>query len=191
MYTFANDGFSKFVQPNLNQILPQINPTKILVVGSEDGVSVCYFIEKMGNITPLTIGCVDNDSSISLGVFKQNTDFALGKSLFKHTLFKTNKDSIYDGLIDQYLHEYDEFYDFIYFNFLNDTSDSLTNIIAAFKLLKVGGSIAINPYTWPRTIPEINKFNRLAIDFFVLSFADKIQVMPSLPNQIFIKKLEG
>ena len=44
---------------NWEQLIPRTNPSMILEIGSYEGASACFVIEKLGNEKPIEIHCVD------------------------------------------------------------------------------------------------------------------------------------
>lgn len=59
-YQFTNSWFEIAAKQNWDNLIPQfIKPSKVLEVGSYEGASACYLIEKMANYDPLEIHCID------------------------------------------------------------------------------------------------------------------------------------
>ncbi len=42
-----------------DSLIPQINPTRILEIGSYEGASTCYLIEKLATSKQIELHCVD------------------------------------------------------------------------------------------------------------------------------------
>ena len=57
---FTNNWFGRNAEKIWDQLLPQIKPTKILEIGSYEGRSTCYLIEKNNWAEECEIHCIDN-----------------------------------------------------------------------------------------------------------------------------------
>ncbi|HXS16781.1 MAG TPA: hypothetical protein VN764_06315, partial [Polyangiaceae bacterium] len=84
---FSNTWFAQ-VTENWDQLLAQLKPTKILEIGSWEGASACYLIEKLGPTSNLELHCVDTwaggiehdeDMKLVEQRFVQNTELAMAK----------------------------------------------------------------------------------------------------------------
>ncbi len=58
-YKFTNTWFQTTARSAWDQVVPQIKPSKILEVGTYEGASACYMVEKMANIHPIELHCID------------------------------------------------------------------------------------------------------------------------------------
>lgn len=58
-YTFTNDWFKVRSQSLWTQLFPRVKPTKLLEIGSHEGVSACFLIELLGVTSPIELHCVD------------------------------------------------------------------------------------------------------------------------------------
>ena len=58
-FEFTNNWFEGSAKSVWDELLPQINPTRILEIGSYEGASTCYLIDKIGGNKDIEIHCVD------------------------------------------------------------------------------------------------------------------------------------
>ena len=88
-YDFTNSWFEEFAKGVWDSLIPQLNPTRILEIGSYEGASACYLIEKLAASKEIEIHCVDTwEGGLEhnkLGMsdvekrFHHNTKIAIGK----------------------------------------------------------------------------------------------------------------
>jgi len=85
-YNFSNSWFDE----NLgvwDQLIPSINPTRILEVGSFEGNSTCYLIDKLASEKEIEIHCVDTWEG---GIEHKEGGFAHANMNETEKLFKQN-----------------------------------------------------------------------------------------------------
>ena len=74
-YDFTNTWFDS-AREVWDHLIPQINPIKILEIGSYEGASACYLIEKLAAQSEIELHCVDTwDGGVehkAAGVFEAN-----------------------------------------------------------------------------------------------------------------------
>ena len=58
-YDFTNNWFDTAAREVWDQLIPQLNPKRILEVGAYEGAATCYLIEKIGAQSDLEVHCVD------------------------------------------------------------------------------------------------------------------------------------
>jgi predicted O-methyltransferase YrrM len=56
---FTNDWFDVSAKKIWDVLIPQVNPSKILEIGSYEGASTCYLITNCASKTPIEIHCID------------------------------------------------------------------------------------------------------------------------------------
>jgi hypothetical protein len=60
-FSFTNQWFNTVAKRGWDELIPQFNPTRILEVGSYEGASNCYLIDKLKDLPqPLELHCVDS-----------------------------------------------------------------------------------------------------------------------------------
>lgn len=206
-YQFTNTWFQNAAQKNWDILIPElIKPTTILEVGSYEGASACYMIEKMTPLDSIEIHCIDTWEG---GVEHQNggtaeSNMASVESRFNHnTNFAIEQASnnvdlhIHKGYSDvcmaQLMSEGKKgYFDFVYIDGSHQAPDVLCDAILGFKLLKLGGLLVFDDYLWHEELTtgrEILRCPKPAIDAFVNLFFRKINVLPMPLYQIYVQKI--
>lgn len=193
---FTNDWFGATGRYIWDKILPQLGPTRILEIGSYEGRSACFLIEKLNK--PLEIHCVDTWEG---GAEHKNIDMALVKKRFDNntkTAIANSKNEVklqaYTGRSDDVLSkmqaEYQQYFDFIYIDGSHVAADVLCDAVLAFRLLRSGGVMCFDDYLWKDGSPA-DPINcpKVAIDAFTLIYCKQLEVMALPPTQLFVEKL--
>lgn len=202
---FTNNWFAgqKSIWDNL---IPKENPKRVLEVGSYEGASACYVIEKLGNDHALEIHCVDTWSG---GVEHQAGGSAQSDMPSVEERFHNNIDIakqsvsqpvelvIHKGFSDFHLAKLlgegkANYFDFIYIDGSHQAPDVLADAILGFKLLRVGGVMAFDDYLWFEPLPygqDLVRSPKIAIDAFVNIYCRKLRIMPGGVHQLYIRKL--
>ena len=193
---FTNDWFGATGRYIWDKILPQLGPTRILEIGSYEGRSACFLIEKLNK--PLEIHCIDTWEG---GAEHKNVDMALVKKRFDSntkTAIANSKNEVklqvYTGRSDDVLSkmqaEYQQYFDFIYIDGSHVAADVLCDAVLAFRLLRSGGVMCFDDYLWKDGSPA-NPINcpKVAIDAFTLIYCKQLEVMALPPTQLFVEKL--
>lgn len=199
MYKFTQAWFNNTAKLNWNQLLPQVNPKVILEIGSFEGASTCYLIEKFCNIRPITIYCIDTweggiehkemgmDMDAVEKRFDYNIEYASNKVLHPPTIVKLKGYS--DKRLAELLIEGKEnFFDMVYIDGSHASTDILVDAVLSFKLIKIGGTMIFDDYLWARGEKNIDCFPKIAIDAFTTIYANKVDISPSFNSQIFVHK---
>lgn len=199
-YQFTNAWFeeNKLVWDHL---LSQLNPTKILEVGSFEGASVCYLIEKFGATNDLEIHTIDTWEG---GIEHQVIDMSDVEKRFLHNvelaLSKVDKEiemSVHKGFSDQQMakllaEDKGQYFDFIYIDGSHQAPDVLCDAILGFKLLRVGGILAFDDYLWNESLPygkDPIRCPKVAVDAFTNIFCRKISVIGAPLRQVYVQKI--
>lgn len=202
MYKFTQAWFNNTAKLNWNQILPQINPKVILEIGSFEGASTCYLIEKFCNIHPITIYCIDTweggiehkemgmDMEAVEERFDYNIKYASNKVLHRPTVIKLKGYSD-KKLAELLLEGKENFFDMVYIDGSHASTDVLVDAVLSFKLIKIGGSMVFDDYLWAHGEKNIDYFPKIAIDAFTTIYANKVDISPSFNSQIFVHKRDN
>lgn len=78
-------------------------------------------------------------------------------------------------------------FDFIYIDGSHLASDTLEDAVLSFRLLKKGGIMIFDDYTWGRHLP-LAEIPAVGIDAFVYVYADKLEVLEK-NSQLILKRL--
>jgi len=82
---------------------------------------------------------------------------------------------------------FDEQYDFIYIDGSHLASDTLEDAVLSFPLLKKGGIMIFDDYTWGRQLP-LDQIPAVGIDAFVMAYVNKLEVLER-NSQLILRKL--
>jgi predicted O-methyltransferase YrrM len=202
---FTNDWFAN-VQDSWDVLLTSLKPTKILEVGSFEGASVRYLIERLANEAAIEIHCIDSweggiehqpggfvESEMSSVEqrFHHNTRLAI-QSAAKDVALVVHK-AYSDVLLPRLLAEGKAgYFDFIYIDGSHQAPDVLFDAVVAFKLLRIGGTMAFDDYLWSEDLPtgiDLLRCPKPAIDAFVNLHARKLKVLPAPLRQLYVQKV--
>jgi predicted O-methyltransferase YrrM len=203
---FTNNWFDSVARENWNQLLPVIQPKKILEIGSYEGASTCYLIEKMSqNIgdNELEIHCIDTweggvehsqvnmslvekrfDSNIALTIKKCNVSV----KIIKH---KKRSDLALSFLLSNGMENY---FDFAYIDGSHQAPDVLFDAVAGFRLVREGGLIAFDDYLWAEELStgkDLIRCPKPAIDAFTNLYWKKIKIITAPLYQVYVQKLSS
>ena len=208
-YEFTNDWFEGGVAKlAFEELIPKINPSRILEIGSYEGASTCYFIEKIGAHKDLEIHCIDTweggiehkdggDAQADMAAverrFTHNTKLA--KSKIPNKVHLVEHKSFSDlGLSQLLANGKQNYFDFIYVDGSHQAPDVLLDALLSFKLLKINGFIGFDDYLWQEKLPGGNdpiRCPKTAIDAFTNIYCRKLRILNlHLPlYQLYIQKL--
>ena len=87
---------------------------------------------------------------------------------------------------------YSGYFDFVYVDGSHQAPDVLLDSIMAFKLVKIGGLIGFDDYTWAESLSggrDPLRCPKIAIDSFTNIFFRKLEYLNAPISQIYLKKL--
>lgn len=204
-YQFTNHWFEQTAKNVWDQLIPQLNPKKILEVGSYEGASTCYLIDKLSNISSLELHCIDsweggiehqlggvaetNMSNVELR-FMHNTENALKYAkepvtLYRHKLYSDV------GLSKLIAEGKSNYFDFIYIDGSHQAPDVLCDAVLGFRLLRVGGVMAFDDYLWSENLnygKDLLRCPKPAIDAFTNLYCRKLTILSAPLYQLYIQK---
>ena len=207
-YLFTNDWFDSNKEI-WSQLFKQINPSRILEVGSYEGRSTTFIIENLANTKELEIHCVDSwEGGIE---HKQGgsdeANMPEVEARFNHNLgLATNKTShkvkleLHKGFSNRELpklvaENMQEYFDFIYIDGSHQAPDVLLDAVLGFELLKPGGVMAFDDYLWEEPLPygtDPLRCPKISIDAFTNIYSRKLKVLSGAPlEQLFIQKISA
>lgn len=205
-YDFTNNWFVSAAKGVWDSLLPQINPTRILEIGSYEGASTCYLIEKLATSKEIELHCVDtweggiehkkgggteaNMSDVEKR-FHHNTKLAISKveKNVQLVIHKGFSDSALSKLIAEGKQGY---FDFIYVDGSHQAPDVLCDALLSFRLLKNNGVIAFDDYLWQEQLPygtDPIRCPKPAIDAFTNIYCRKIRVISAPLYQLYVQKI--
>lgn len=200
-YTFSNTWFDINARTVWDRIIPQIKPEKILEIGSYEGASTCFLIDKMADTGPLEIHCVDTwdggvehkdggeDMARVEATFDSNIRAAVGERTTVSVIkYKGYSDEMLARLLAEGKRGY---FDFIYVDGSHQAADVLCDAVLGFRLLKVGGVMVFDDYIWSEDLAGGKDFFRCpkpAVDAFVNINLRKLNVINAPTLQFYIQK---
>jgi len=206
-YQFTNSWFQSTARQNWDVLIPQfIQPRKILEIGSYEGASACYMIEKAASHTAIEIHCVDtweggiehqaggqaeaNMPSVEWR-FKHNTELAISNSPNKVDLH-THKAYSHQCMAQLLSQGMEGYFDFLYIDGSHQAPDVLCDAVLGFKLLKTGGIMVFDDYLWHEELStgrDLLRCPKPAIDAFINLYFRKINIIPMPLYQMYVQKI--
>jgi predicted O-methyltransferase YrrM len=198
-FVFTNNWFDITARATWDILIPQVNPARILEIGSFEGASATYLINLLGKSHDLEIHCVDTWGG---GIEHQDLDMAAVESRFHHNValataraskavnivtHKGFSDVCLAGLVAA---GQQESFDLVYVDGSHQAPDVLADAVLGFKLLKVSGVMIFDDYIWSGTIPRDPILcPKIAIDTFVNINSRKLNFIPAPVSQFYVQKI--
>ena len=170
-------------------------------IGSYEGLSATYLIDRCTAFGPLRLYCVDTwagavdlppermagvetrfDANVALAIENVGGNVSLHKIKQRSTIALAKM--IADGEAP---------FDLIYIDGSHTAADVLTDAVLAFQLVRVGGVMIFDDYLWsmePALSVDPLNLPKPAIDAFASIFMRRVRVLPDLPNtQCYVEKI--
>lgn len=199
-YEFTNNWFEITAKAIWDNLIPQINPARILEIGSYEGASACYLIDKLGGERDLELHCIDTwqggvehggiDMTAVEARFDRNLQAAASRASRKVDVHK-HKMSSDIGLAKLIASGARGTFDFVYVDGSHQAPDVLLDAVLGFRLLRVGGVMAFDDYLWHEGLPtgiDHLRCPKPAIDAFVNLHIKKLGVFNAPLSQLYIQK---
>lgn len=198
--TYTNDWFNEVIK-NWDAIIPALKPQKYLEIGSYEGRSICYLIDKIGDLLDLEIHAVDTwqggedyQSKQLMATVAMSTVEATFKLNVQETIAAAKKKIdvfVHKGRSDKelakLLDKYENYFDLIYVDGSHTTSDTLCDMVLSFKLLRPGGMMIVDDYLWH--VDQNPDFRpKLAIDAFINLHLSKVGIFQAMNQQAYFFK---
>ena len=191
------------VQPVWEKFVPALDATRVLEVGSYEGASACYLIRKLAAKAALEIHCVDTwagsvefegadiDMEAVEGRFHRNTALCIARSVFPVRL-EIHKDRS-DACLARLLTEKQKgYFDLVYIDGSHQASDTLSDAVLGFHLLRPGGIMVFDDYLWREGPDGRNnpaQTPKMAIDAFINCNFHKVRIISAPLYQIYLQKV--
>ena len=187
MRHFTYDWFSYNI-PYWDVILDNVKPSKILEVGSFEGMSTCFMIDRISPQRPVEIYCIDSweggiehasfDMKQHEKSFHHNINHAVRGAPYPATIQKRKGNSLVE--LSKLVVEGVRDFDLVYIDGSHKTCDVFVDAALSFNLLRVGGILIFDDYLHnpggDRTFEqEQYEHPKNAIDSFILCFANKLE----------------
>jgi predicted O-methyltransferase YrrM len=205
-YQFSNDWFENGAKPVWNELIPKLNPNRILEIGAYEGASTCYLIETLSAAGKIEIHIIDSweggiehkDGGVAQAQmdiieerFHQNISVAQGfvKNNVEVVIHKSYSDLALSKLITDGKQNY---FDFIYIDGSHQAPDVLCDAVLSFRLLKIGGVMVFDDYLWQESLSygtDPIRCPKPAIDAFVNLYCRKVKVISAPLYQLYVQKI--
>lgn len=205
-YEYTNDWFNRAARGVWDSLIPQTNPTRILEIGSYEGASACYLIEKLAARKNIELHCIDTwsggiehqvgsiihaEMSAVENRFLHNTRIAIAEASHDVELVvhKGSSDLKLSSLLASGKQGY---FDFIYVDGSHQAPDVLLDAILSFKLLKISGVIAFDDYLWQEVLSygtDPIRCPKMAIDAFTNIYCRKTRIISAPLYQLYVQKI--
>lgn len=202
---FTNDWFD-VVKPVWETLIPQVNPRRVLEIGSYEGASACYLIDQLTREAPLEIHCIDTweggvehaaDGSASADMtavesrFHHNTTLVMGnaRNATNLVVHKGYSDLCLARLLTE---GHAGYFDFIYVDGSHQAPDVLSDAVLAFKLLRNGGVMVFDDYLWAEPLPygkDPLRCPKTGIDAFINCYFRKLEILRAPLYQLYVQKI--
>lgn len=186
-YSFTNNWFETTANiPLWNDIFAKAKPKRILEIGSYEGKSACFMLERMESDAHLT--CVDtwegggDLSAEAMAGVEERFDANIKQAWWKGEIRKINENSR-DALSD--FIGYRATFDFIYIDGSHTAPNVLTDGVMAYHVLENGGFLIFDDYTWKSPKNDILDEPGLAIDYFAHIFRDTMVTVDVGAQRVF------
>jgi len=200
---FTNNWFEISAKQIWDVLIPQINPTEILEIGSFEGASACYLIANCASKAPIKIHCIDTweggvehkrhgvDMTDVERRFLDNTKIACDRvphrvELVVHKGFSNI--CLAKIILSQ---NFQNYFDLIYIDGSHLAPDVLSDATLSFPLLKVGGTMIFDDYLWRGRLSQDDPLYgpKLAIDAFLNIYFRKMRIVWSPNSQVVARKI--
>jgi predicted O-methyltransferase YrrM len=205
-YDFTKPWFEMGAKSTWDQMIPTINPSKILEIGSYEGAATCYLINTLGVQREIEIHCIDTwaggiehqeGGTAEANMSDVESRFLLNTSIAIENSKNAINLTVHKGLSDYelsklYLTGKKNYFDLIYIDGSHQAPDVLMDAVLALKLLKIGGVLIFDDYLWDEGLPggvDPIRCPKIAIDAFTNIFCRKIQVLGAPLYQLYVKKI--
>jgi predicted O-methyltransferase YrrM len=205
-YKFTNRWFEGSAKGVWDSLIPRIDPTRILEIGSYEGASTCYLIEKLAASKAIELHCIDTwtggiehkkggsaESNMTdvESRFHHNTKIAISKveNSVQLILHKEFSDTALSRLITE---DKQGYFDFIYVDGSHQAPDVLCDAILGFRLLRKNGVMAFDDYLWQEQLPygtDPIRCPKPAIDAFTNIYCRKIRIISAPLFQLYVQKI--
>ncbi len=205
---FTNQWFSQSAKPNWDKIFSKFKPVNLLEIGSFEGASACYLIDKLAGRHPVSLTCIDcwtGGAEHAPGApfeadmqeverrFHKNIEFAVRQAT--HPVQLDVRKGRSDAILCELMAEGRAgSFDFIYVDGSHQARDVLFDALLSFKLLRRGGLMVFDDYLWKGAAADSGnplKSPKLAIDAFINTYQDCVHVLNLPLYQLYVQKVAG
>jgi hypothetical protein len=204
-YQFTNNWFGNVAKLVWDQLIPNVNPARILEVGSYEGASTCYLIDTLSPKHSLDLHCIDTwEGGVEHTTGPGVVDMTAVEARFQHNVKLAESKApnpinlnFYKGYSDREMARLlssgkGSYFDFIYIDGSHQAPDVLCDALLAFRLLRVGGFIAFDDYLWSEQLStgvDPVRCPKPAIDAFTNIYCRKVRIISAPLYQLYVQKI--
>lgn len=201
-FDFTTDWFTHNIG-SWTALLEEINPRKILEIGSYEGRASCFLIEQVAAQRSIELHCVDtwegsvehDKSQMTAVEARFDANIAAATAAAAHEVhLKKHKGASSKVLPRMLTNRGPEYFDWIYVDGSHEAPDVLADAVMAFLLLKPGGLLVFDDYLWAVPDEPVTDFYQLpkpAIDAFVNINQRKLDIVIAPLYQLYVRKLSS
>ena len=204
-YDLTNTWFRDNAKPFWERLIPGLQIRAALEIGSYEGASACFLVDRVAAQAPLTLHCIDTwaggiehqpdgtapaDMQAVEERFHRNIRAAIGRAAHPVDL-RVHKGYSDDCLVRLIADGLAGSLDFIYIDGSHQAPDVLADAVLAFKLLKVGGHLVFDDYIWSEVLPygqDPIRCPKPAIDAFTTLYCRRLQILEAPLWQLYVRK---
>ncbi|WP_193182346.1 class I SAM-dependent methyltransferase [Nisaea sediminum] len=182
-------------------LIPRKKPARILEIGSYEGASACFVVQKLADEQSIEIHCIDTwEGSVEtkerdMGAverrFDQNMKIVTEAAAreVKLTKHKGRSDRILARLLTE---GYASYFDLVYVDGSHQAPDVLCDAVLGFRLCRTGGVMVFDDYLWrdpSDPAKNVMRTPKPAIDAFTNIYGSKLRFFPAVLYQVYLEKL--
>ena len=204
---FSTDWFTSR-EDVWKEILEQLEPQRVLEIGSLEGMSACFLINNIARERSLELHCVDTwaggiehnpgeSAAINMAEaekrFHDNTSRCVGQAAHPVDL-KVHKCLSHEALARLIAEGREGHFDLVYVDGSHQAPDVLADAVLSFKLLRPGGVLIFDDYLWEEPLAggtDPLRCPKPAIDAFVNLYIRQLVVLNVSLSQLYVRKVEG
>jgi predicted O-methyltransferase YrrM len=177
MKNFTNNWFEITAKKNFEKYAPKEG--HFLEIGCYEGQASCWLMENTkANLVVIDTFSGGQDLPEEVNLLER---FETNTHLYKDRI------EIIEGKSQEMLKSMIDTFDFIYIDGSHLASDTLEDAVLSFRLLKKGGIMIFDDYTWGRHLPPA-EIPAVGIDAFVYVYANQLEVLER-NSQLILRKL--
>lgn len=146
-----------------------------LELGTFQGASAEWALQNLFVGPASHYTCVDTFEG-SVEHHLNGIDCTSNEKIAREKLSVFNNVTIWKGYSNKFLATTQDAYDFIYIDAAHDAMNVMRDAVLSFEVLKSGGVIVFDDYTW-REMPRPIDCPKMAVDAFLSCYADHLEVL--------------
>ena len=197
MYEFTTDWLT-LRQHYFDMIMRSFDPRRVLEIGSFEGRSAVYFIDKLNGLQDARLICIDPwavywELDVLMDAIEERFDKNIATALKDTNVDFSKMKGPSIKMLSELILEDEPQFDLIYVDGSHTAVDVFADAALSFHLLKVGGVLIFDDYAAePKPDTDIYQYPRIAIDAFKHAHADRLEpIMFGKPGDEFLSIAGG